>query len=65
MCRGVLPTCISVFHLYVYCPHRPENGIRCPGTGVTDGCEQLCGCWKSDLGLLEEHAILLTMESSL
>lgn len=65
MCTGVLSACISVFHLYVYCPHRPEMASDCPGTWVTDGCEQLCGCWESDPGLLEEHPLFLTMESSL
>jgi hypothetical protein len=35
------------------------------GTGVTDGGNLLCGCWESNLGLLEEQPMLLTIESSL
>jgi hypothetical protein len=27
-----------------------EEKVRCPGTGVTDGCEPPCGCWESNLG---------------
>ena len=23
--------------------------VKSPGTGVTDGCELTCGCWKLDL----------------
>lgn len=29
-------------------------------TGVTDGCETWCKCWKSNLGILEEHPVLIT-----
>jgi hypothetical protein len=25
-------------------PKKSEESIRCPGTGVTDGCELPCGC---------------------
>ena len=28
------------------CPGSPEEGIRCVGTGVTDGFELPCGCWE-------------------
>ena len=31
------------------CVQRLEGGIGCPGTGVTDGCEPLCGCWEPNL----------------
>lgn len=27
----------------------PEEAIRSPGTGVTDSCELLCGCWELTL----------------
>ena len=36
-----------------------------PGTGITDGCEPLCGCRESNLGSLEEQPVLLTAESFL
>lgn len=35
------------------------------GTGVTDGCKSPNGCWKQNLGPLEEQTALLTAESSL
>jgi len=40
--------------------------IRSPGTGVTDTCELSCscGCWKPNLGSLEEQPVLLMAEPS-
>ena len=34
-------------------------------TGVIDSCEPLCGCWESNLGLLEDQPVLLTTKPSL
>jgi hypothetical protein len=42
---------------------RPEQGIRSPGTGVTDSCDLPCGFWE--LNPLEEHPVLLATEPSL
>jgi hypothetical protein len=39
--------------------HRPEEGIRSSGTGVTDSCELLSGCWELNHGPLEEQASVL------
>jgi hypothetical protein len=39
--------------------------LRVSDLGVKDHCELLCGCWELNLGLLEEHSILLTAEPSL
>jgi hypothetical protein len=39
VCMDVLPACISVHHLYAWCPQKPEEGIIFPGTEVTGGCE--------------------------
>jgi hypothetical protein len=36
--------------------------VRSPGTGVVDSCELPCGCWKLNLGPLEEQPMLLTAE---
>lgn len=43
--------CVWVFCLlvllYITCiqwPHKPEEGIRFPVTGVTESCEPSCGC---------------------
>lgn len=47
---------------YSGCLKRPEGSFRCPGAGVTDGCESPCGCWSFSSGPLE---LLLTSESFL
>ena len=38
------------------------EGVRSPGTGVTDSCELPCGCWELNLGPLQEQHVLLTTE---
>ena len=40
MCMNVLPACMSVYYMYVWCPLMPEKSTRCPGTGVTDAYAQ-------------------------
>jgi hypothetical protein len=47
--------------MYAWCLWRPEEGVRSPGTRVTDGCEPLCGCWEP----LQEQLTRLTAEPSL
>jgi hypothetical protein len=37
---------------------RPEDGIRSPGAGVTDGYESLCECLDWNLGPLQKHQML-------
>lgn len=37
-----------------------EEGIRFPGTEVTQGCELAHGCWHPNLHPLEEEPMLLT-----
>lgn len=51
MCVSVLLTGMHVYHMCAWCPQRREEGIR-PGTGLTDGYEQLCGCSESNLDSL-------------
>ncbi|KAM7331642.1 hypothetical protein ACRRTK_008350 [Alexandromys fortis] len=53
MCIDVSPTCMTV------------QGVRSPGTGVTDSCEMPFGYWVLSPGPLEEHPVLLTTEPSL
>lgn len=36
-CLSVVHKCMSIHHIYVQCPQRPEKDIRSSGTGVTDG----------------------------
>jgi hypothetical protein len=45
----VLNTCMSVYHLCAWNPRKPEEGIGSPGSIITEGCEQPCGCWESNL----------------
>jgi hypothetical protein len=49
----------------MHCPKRPEEGVRSPGTGVTDGCEPPCGCWEFNSGRMEEQPVFLTVDPSL
>lgn len=37
----------------------PEEGVGAPGIGVTDSCKLPCGSWELNLGLPEEHPVLL------
>ena len=32
---NALPAWMYVYHMHAWCPQRPEEGIRFPGTGVT------------------------------
>lgn len=54
---GVLPTCVPVYRVHVYCPGRSEEGIRSLGTGITDGFTLSSGCWELNLGSLEEQTV--------
>ena len=50
-----------VHDMHAWCPQKPEEGA---GARVTDSCESPHGCWKWNLGSLEEQQVLLTDESS-
>ena len=39
MCMGVLPACMYMYHMCAWYLRRPEEGVRVPGIGVTDGFE--------------------------
>lgn len=43
---------------------RPEERGGFPVTGVTDGCEPLCGSWELNPGSVEEQPVVLTAEPS-
>jgi hypothetical protein len=64
MCGDILPACMSLYYICDWYPQRPEEGVRSPGIGVTDGCEPPCGYWELNLGPLEQ-SVLLTTEPSL
>jgi len=55
---------MSVHHLYIWCLKTLEESIRSPGTGSRLCHELPCGCWKSNLGHLQEQSVLLTSELS-
>lgn len=38
---------------------RPGEGIRSPGTEITNVCETTCEYWEPNLSLLEEQLVLL------
>lgn len=61
MYMHVWPTC-NMYHTHGWCLQRPRKGIRYPGTGVTKGCELLCGCWDPYLNPLQEQQVFLTSE---
>jgi hypothetical protein len=60
----VLPVYMSVYYMHAWCLQRSGEGIRSPGTGVVDGYELLCRCWKSNPGPLEKYPVLITTVSS-
>lgn len=35
--RSVLLACVYVHHIHVWYSQKPEEGVRIPGTGVTNG----------------------------
>lgn len=56
MLIGVLLACMSVFHVYVWCPQR---------SGVKGGCEPPHGSQELNLGPLKEQPMPLTSEPPL
>lgn len=48
LCEGMCTACV---------PGTPKSQ-KVPGTGVTDGCEPLFGCWELVLGPLQEEQVL-------
>lgn len=45
-------------------PSEARRGHQNPKTGVIVGCEQPCGCWVSNLALLEQQSMSVTTEPS-
>ena len=64
---GVLPVYIPRTCLV---PMTPEESIRSDGPGIKDDCEPPCGCFKSNLGPLNEqpvspiHAVCILCEET-
>jgi hypothetical protein len=49
-----------VHHVYAVSLEARGGGWLLSGTGVTDGCDPLCGYLESKSGPLEEKPVLLT-----
>lgn len=62
MCMGVLPAPVPMHHMGSCCPWRPENGIRAPVTGGTDGCRLPSEYRELNLVPVEEQQVLLNTE---
>lgn len=43
----------------------PEEVVRIPETGVIDSQGLPCGCWKLNLGSLQEQQVFVTTKPSL
>lgn len=56
----LLPTCMSMYHVYDWCRWRPEEDAGFPETRVTDGDGPQRGCWELKIGPLREQPALLT-----
>jgi hypothetical protein len=65
MCMSVLSTCVCALSS-MKCSQGPEEGPRCPGTGVADSCE-LPGvsAGSQSPSPLQKQPALLTMAPSL
>ena len=63
MCMVILPACVP--NVCLVHTERPEEGVRTPGTGGTDGCELLCGCWEWNPGSLQEQQVILPVVGKL
>lgn len=50
---------------YARCPQKPEEGITSPKTGVIEVYVPPCLGLEPNLGLLQEHPVLLTPVRSL
>ena len=54
----------KIIFLILFYVHWDES-VRFSGSGVTDSCQLLCGCWELNLDPLEGQLVLLTTDPSL
>lgn len=64
MCMGIFPVYMSVHNTLAWCPWNSEEGVRSPGTEVTNGCKPPCECWQLNVDLPPKPQVLLTAGSS-
>jgi hypothetical protein len=51
--------------MHTWCPWKSEENIGSPGAGVIGGYELSSGCYRQNLGPLQEQQVPLTIEPSL
>lgn len=51
----VLPAYMCAHNVNALCPRKAEEGVRSPGTGLTDGCVSPFGYWGCNLDPLQEE----------
>lgn len=56
MRMDVLPACVCAWHTYLV-PVEVRRGCGSRGTGVSEGCEPLCGCLELNPGPLQGQAV--------
>lgn len=56
----VLPTHMNMHCMHSWCSWKPEEGVRFPGTEVTNSCEPQCGDWEFNTSPWEDQEALLT-----
>jgi hypothetical protein len=44
MCVGILLVCMSLYHVCAVSSDTRREGVRFPGTAVTEHCEPPCAC---------------------
>ena len=49
---------VRLYTTCMQCSNSPEQGVRSPGTGVTDGCEPQFRCWKSNRDYPDKQTML-------
>lgn len=57
----ILPACMLVYTMHASCLQRPEEGVRCPGTGIIDGCACHVNAEESNTAPLEEPVFLAAL----
>ena len=56
---------VSMHYMHVWCPRKPEEVARSPGTGVIDSYVLLCGCRELRPSRLEKQPLPLSTEPCL
>lgn len=55
LCMGVLPACMSMYHMRAWGRGQKRVWDPLELTGIIDGCDLPHGCWESNLGPSEKQ----------